>query len=206
MLQSEYWISELAALSGVSTRTIRYYIQEGLLPQPEIRGKYAVFTDQYMHRLRLIKYLKDVYLPLNRIKKLLDSLTESQLISLLKAFEADPVSALSTLQTLPVYTQESAKTQPPEAMKPNNALNYINRVRGNRSDREGIIIAEESTPRINKQVLQRILPPQAEEWQRFELVPGVELHVRQPVKPRTQFLIDRLIELAKDHKIISRED
>ena len=29
MLRSEYWISELANLSGVSTRTIRYYIQEG---------------------------------------------------------------------------------------------------------------------------------------------------------------------------------
>ena len=61
MIRAEYWISELAALAGVSTRTIRYYIDEGLLPQPEIRGKYAVFTDEYMHRLKLIKYLKTIF-------------------------------------------------------------------------------------------------------------------------------------------------
>ena len=41
MNQDKYWISDLAAVADVSRRTIRYYIQEGLLPQPKIRGKYA---------------------------------------------------------------------------------------------------------------------------------------------------------------------
>ena len=59
MLQVEYWISELADKTGVSNRTIRYYVEEGLLPQPEVRGKYAIFTDDYLHRLELIKALKD---------------------------------------------------------------------------------------------------------------------------------------------------
>ena len=32
MLQLNLWISELAQRTGVSTRTIRYYIEEGLAP------------------------------------------------------------------------------------------------------------------------------------------------------------------------------
>lgn len=202
MLPSEYWISELAALSGVSTRTIRYYIQEGLLPQPEIRGKYAVFTDEYMHRLRLIKYLKDAYLPLNKIKELLDTLTESQVIPLLNEFEADPVNALASLQALPVFIQDASNALYPDMMD-NRALNYIQQVRSNRAVREERV--EMNRPRP-KQVEPGTRPPTGEDWRRVVLVPGVELHVRQPVSARAQRLIDKLLDLARDFKSFSRED
>jgi len=200
MLPSEYWISELAAISGVSTRTIRYYIQEGLLPQPEIRGKYAVFTDEYMHRLRLIKYLKDAYLPLNRIKELLDSLTESQIVPLLNEFEADPISALAALQALPVFNQESPKTQSPASVKNDNALNYINQIRGDRVVRENRSELKPSSPRPSFQSIQRDALKPTEEWRRVELAHGVELHVKLPVNAHTQRLIDRMIDLSRDLK------
>lgn len=202
MMQSEYWISELAALTGVSTRTIRYYIQEGLLPQPEIRGKYAVFTDEYMHRLRLIKYLKDAYLPLNKIKPLLDSLTDNQVMALLDEFEADPVIALANLQALPVFNQESPNALYPE-MADNQALKYIQQVRANRSIREERIELNRSMPRPAESARR---PLSGEEWRRVELAPGVELHIRQPLNPRAQRLIDRLIDLANNFNAQKRED
>jgi len=111
-MQSEYWISELAALAGVSARTIRYYIQEGILPQPEIRGKYAVFTDEDRNRLKLIKRFKEAYLPLNRIRELLNELDDRQIVSLLEDFDQDPVSALSSLQALPVLKQPPGQPNP----------------------------------------------------------------------------------------------
>ena len=197
MLTSEYWISELAALAGVSARTIRYYIQEGLLPQPEIRGKYAVFTDEYMHRLRLIKVLKDAYLPLNRIKELLTALNENELVSLLKKFEEDPISALGSLQALPVFEQQPANPPSLHTTRNENALNYINEVRSDRLVREKRNFtsqpdAQQQIPRFSRNAVQ----PE-EEWRHVTLLPGLELHIRQPVSARVQRLVDLLLDLAR---------
>ena len=80
----EFWISELADRTGVSTRTIRYYIEEGLLPQPEVRGKYAVFTTEYLLRLRLIKILKPGFHVAKSVK--LQNLVYSPTIGKYKGF------------------------------------------------------------------------------------------------------------------------
>jgi DNA-binding transcriptional MerR regulator len=93
-----YTIGELARLAGVTPRTIRYYTAEGLLPPPETRGRYALYSEDHLRRLRLIGRLKDAYLPLAEIKARLDQLTPQQVQELLDAYgqEADraPGSAL----------------------------------------------------------------------------------------------------------------
>ena len=205
MLRSEYWISELANLSGVSTRTIRYYIQEGLLPQPEIRGKYAVFTDEYMHRLRLIKILKDAYLPLNRIKELLDTLTENEILPLLEAFEKDPVSALSGLQALPMFEQPSfhlsSPPRPVQVREQNvNALEYIQQLRKESPLNEKTNRNPRPDARPNKRNLITAAPTPGEEWRRIVLAAGLELHIRQPESFRTQQLVEDLIDLVRNRK------
>jgi DNA-binding transcriptional MerR regulator len=197
MLQSEYWISELADLTQVSTRTIRYYIDEGLLPQPEIRGKYAVFTDEYLHRLRLIKYLKDAYLPLKQIKVLLDTLSESQMLGLLTDFEKDPVTALSNLQVRPVLNQAHTVNE--------NALNYIARVRGSVD-----AFMESSPPQAKswQRSPNQVSSTQTyrkEEWQRIELEAGVELHIRQPLTSRQRRLVEKIIAIVQNQNLNLRE-
>jgi len=187
MLRKEYWISELAELTGVSTRTIRYYIKEGLLPQPEIRGKYAVFTDEYMHRLRLIKLLKDAYLPLNRINELLNTLTYNEIVSLLNEFAKDPVIALAGLQSMPNFAQQSGERSTGPGMIKNNeqnlnALEYIQNLRTEKP----IFEKMERNPRLDrhdqprKYAFDASLVP-GSEWRRIKLAPGLELHVRQPM-------------------------
>ena len=47
----EYSISELAEEAGVSTRTIRYYVSEGLLPPPVGAGPNSRYTDAHLHQL-----------------------------------------------------------------------------------------------------------------------------------------------------------
>ena len=205
MLRSEYWISELADLSGVSTRTIRYYIQEGLLPQPEIRGKYAVFTDEYMHRLRLIKILKDAYLPLNRIKQLLDTITDNEIIPLLDAFEKDPVSALSGLQALPMFEQSitihASQPRPEQVRERNaNALEYIQQLRGERPLHEKMDRNPRLDARPSKRNFIATAPTPGEEWRRIPLAPGLELHVRQPENNKTQQLVEDLLDLVRNRK------
>ena len=198
MKRSEYWISELAALADVSPRTIRYYVQEGILPQPEIRGKYAVFTDEDRNRLELVKRLKEAYLPLNRIRELLEALDDRKIVALLAEFDQDPVSALSSLQALPVFnplTVEYAPALSPEesAGMKENALDYIYQVRDRQQLREA---GPSRFQRFSAQPAEDTAPA-TEQWQHLILAPGLELHIRQPVSSSLQPLIDRILQLAK---------
>jgi DNA-binding transcriptional MerR regulator len=191
MLQLNLWISELADLTGVSTRTIRYYIEEGLLPQPEIRGKYAVFNDDYLIRLKLIKYLKDAYLPLKEIRKRLDTLMVPEMRDLLTRFEQDPSRALAELDVFP-----ADKTNPASAPQPakESAQDYISQVMQRNSPRlreEHISFNAPSAPVAVKYNYSQ------ESWQRVELAPGIELNIRQPQPGARRSQISELIEFAR---------
>jgi len=67
----EYSIGELAEEAGVSTRTIRYYVSEGLLPPPVGAGPNSRYTDAHLRQLGIIGRLKEQYLPLREIRRLL---------------------------------------------------------------------------------------------------------------------------------------
>jgi len=53
-----YPLSELAELSGVTPRTLRYYISRGLLPGPEKAGRGATYNDGHLARVREIQSLQ----------------------------------------------------------------------------------------------------------------------------------------------------
>lgn len=66
-----YTIDELSRASGITTRTIRFYAQEKLLPPPkDFRGRVALYGPEHLEKLKLIKVLKDKYLPLDMIRKI----------------------------------------------------------------------------------------------------------------------------------------
>lgn len=197
MLQLNFWISELAERTGVSTRTIRYYIEEGLLPQPEIQGKYAIFNEDYLIRLKLIKYLKDAYLPLREIKRKLENLMVPEMRDLLHKFEQDPSRALAELD---VFPSESAKALIlSDEKKLDSATDYIQRALNRRpaAVREEPLHFQAFTPAPQTK---SSIPP--ESWQRIELVPGVELNIRQPQTSRMRRQVEELIEMAR--KIFSK--
>ena len=60
-------IGELAKLTGTTPRTIRYYVQRGLLPAPEFRGKDTTYGDEHLRRLRAIKRMQEARVPLEEI-------------------------------------------------------------------------------------------------------------------------------------------
>lgn len=105
--EHHYTISELAQVADVTPRTIRYYTTEGLLPPPDTRGRYALYSDTHLLRLRLIARLKDAYLPLSEIKTRLEHISNEQMQQLLIT-EAQPTP-------------------------PNNASDYIAQVLGKRN-------------------------------------------------------------------------
>src|SRR6478609_3156619 len=69
----ELSLDELAARSGVSGRTIRYYQSEGVLPRPRRDGREARYTEEHVERLELIAELQERGLKLEAIKGLVGS-------------------------------------------------------------------------------------------------------------------------------------
>ena len=54
-------ISELGARAGTSVATVKYYLREGLLPAGAVTGpNQATYGDEHLHRLRLIRALREV--------------------------------------------------------------------------------------------------------------------------------------------------
>jgi DNA-binding transcriptional MerR regulator len=96
-----YRLAELAAATGVSARTIRYYIAEGLLPPPEGVGPAAVYTAAQRDRLALIATLKGRYLPLREIAQRLQELDDDGVRAALRG-ESAPPPALSPVGTTSV--------------------------------------------------------------------------------------------------------
>lgn len=67
-------MKELEELTGVGREAIRYYIREGLLPEPEKpRRNVAIYSQEHVNRIGVIRKLKDErFLPLGVIRELLD--------------------------------------------------------------------------------------------------------------------------------------
>ena len=69
----EMTIQDLARISGVSTRTLRYYDQIGLLQPARITTSgYRIYGEGEADRLQLILYYREMDMKLERIKELLD--------------------------------------------------------------------------------------------------------------------------------------
>jgi len=66
-----YTVDELAAATGMTVRTTRYYAGLGLLPPPSRRGRMAYYTQEHRARLELIRALQDHGFTLSAIEKYL---------------------------------------------------------------------------------------------------------------------------------------
>lgn len=66
---NEYRIGELAEATGVTRRTIHYYVGRGLLPAPRGAGLGTVYSDEHILRIQLIKRMQEVFLPLEEIRR-----------------------------------------------------------------------------------------------------------------------------------------
>lgn len=67
-----YGVADLAALGDVSRRTVRYYVQMGLLPAPSGPGRGAFYTDAHLARLIEIRQLQEAGVSLAEIGSRLD--------------------------------------------------------------------------------------------------------------------------------------
>lgn len=70
-------IGEVAERTGLSLRTVRYYEEVGLLPEPDrSAGGFRLYTDVAVERLLVIKQMKPLEFTLEEMRELLGALAE----------------------------------------------------------------------------------------------------------------------------------
>jgi DNA-binding transcriptional MerR regulator len=66
-------IDTAAQLTGLTTRSIRAYQSQGLLPAPGLEGRVGFYDTRHLDRLRAIRRLQEQGFSLAGIKRLLDA-------------------------------------------------------------------------------------------------------------------------------------
>ncbi len=80
-------IDELARAAGVTTRTIRAYQTDGLLPHPRLSGRVGLYDEGHLARLRYIAHLQSQGFSLAAIRTLLDAWEDGRSLSHVLGFE-----------------------------------------------------------------------------------------------------------------------
>ncbi|MEQ1631022.1 MAG: MerR family transcriptional regulator [Planctomycetota bacterium] len=79
--KTHFTLQELADATGLEARTVRSYVEKGLLPGPDTLGRSARYPKDALDRLRVLLLVRDANrgLSLDQIRVLLQSLTPAQL-------------------------------------------------------------------------------------------------------------------------------
>jgi DNA-binding transcriptional MerR regulator len=182
--ESGYSIGELAAMAGVTPRTIRYYVSIGLLASPG-PGPQSRYGDSHLTRLRLIRKLQREHLPLGEIAQRLDGLDEEAVEQALEAGEADdaPGSALDYIRRL--RSETAAPAMELWRLMPSGPL----------MDRSAATVSAGSGPASKASVPEQT---QRTQWERVPLSLNVELHIRRPLGRLEQKRVERLIRIGRE--------
>ncbi|MBT3723063.1 MAG: MerR family transcriptional regulator [Gammaproteobacteria bacterium] len=70
-IPDQFNINQLSELTGFSVRSIRYYVQQGLLDKPEGIKRNAFYQRQHLEQLMLIKKGQDAGYSLERIDQMI---------------------------------------------------------------------------------------------------------------------------------------
>ena len=87
-----FGIDELANLVGVSRRTVRFYVQQGLLQPPLGVGRGKHYGPEHLARLRAVKALQLEGLSLDEVRRKVAGEGESAEVSALAATSVSEVS------------------------------------------------------------------------------------------------------------------
>ena len=196
-------ISELEEASGVSRRTIHFYVKEGVLPPPEGRGGGARYSEEHFWRLKLIRNLQDSHLKLAGIKEELDGLTLGEMKSSVQHYlqERSKNKKNPSRRTLRDTDYDELASKP-RLTKDNSFLSIQNNNYSfldwdtnddmpgktkERRKREKIVAGISSQSKSKKEV-----------WQRIHVAEGVELNIREDVLEGDEKAVEQILrEISK---------
>jgi DNA-binding transcriptional MerR regulator len=199
--ETPYTIADLARLTGVSVRTIRYYLAQGLLPASGESGPGAHYGQGHLDRLQLTKRLQEQHQPLSEIRVRLAAMSDDE-VAALALEDAEPVTpSTSALQYVRSILDAGARIEhrplarlkvaaPLAAAAPGPRL--MVEAAPTQPAAEGAAASAFTSELTNEpSALER------SQWERLSLGPNVELHVRRPLSRLEQRRVERLITIAR---------
>jgi len=159
-------IGQLATASGVTRRTIRYYVAIGLLPPGEGSGPRRYYSNAHINRLKLIRQFKDQFLPLEEIKRRMADWSDEQ-IALMTSEPLPMEAAVPQGDEFPYAAQVCHDDAPSDCISKNYSFHSP---------------PERSNPSTR--------------WRRISLLPDLELHIRDNPSSEAQLLLSMLEEVT----------
>jgi len=185
---ARYTLTELADLAGVTPRTVRYYLGQGLLPAVGVAGPGAKYDDVHLARLRLIRRLQAQHQPLAEIRSQLASLDDRAILAIAGEPSIEPPadSALDYIRriTRPAHLASEAGVAGLYQMRPIPVTAPI-----------APTAPAAPAPNITPDPMSRM---DRSQWEHIALGPDVELHIRRPLPRSTAKRVDRLVDIARD--------
>lgn len=186
MSPDSYDLLELCDLADITPRTVRYYIQQGLLPSPDSKGRGSRYDPTHLERIQLIKRLQGKHLPLAEIRTQLAELSDA---------------SVAALVAQPTFPEKSG-----------SALAYVQEVLANSKTRLALGGAGAAAPAVAPPPPPAPSPAAPAEspsapspasqprstWDRIPLTADIEVHVRRPLSRVHNKLLDRLLEHARN--------
>ncbi len=175
---AEFDLKTLCDDTGVSPRTVYFYVQQGLLPPADGAGRGAKYSEVHRDRLRLIRQLQDQHLPLAEIRKQIEGLSQQELSHLAEGTE-DRAEALPPQHSAADYIRSVLSGQgTPDAARTRHSLSA-------------------RTPPQTPPASGHVSPGERSQWERLTLAPEIELHVRRPLSRVMNRKLERLLEFAR---------
>jgi DNA-binding transcriptional MerR regulator len=172
MSDMNYSLNDLADAVGIEARTIRSYIEKGLLPGAETRGPAASYSKEHLSRLQVIRSLRRARpnIALSEIRIVLQGLAPDQIHSLASGSIAAATRAIGFKQS--ELTDSANVAENDDSETPRMIDWEISAAKLTGAERLVCLLRQVSglTP-----------PPstsKVEGWQRIAITPDVELSVR----------------------------
>lgn len=204
-VQPRYSIAELADLAGVTPRTVRFYLAQGLLPSPGATGPGVKYGEGHLDRLRLIRRLQRQHLPLAEIRNQLEGL-DPRRISMLADAELTPDSVAGV-----VSPQDTAIDYIRRVLSPVPAASPTAAPAATPGLLKRLAVSERRPPYALSSAPAAPIPTappparseapdviERSQWERISLAADIELHVRRPLPRTTSRKVDRLVTIARE--------
>lgn len=195
MSATTYTLEELATETGIESRTIRSYIEKGLLPSAQSRGRAATYLPDHLVRLRVIKMLRRAWpnLSLADIRIRLQQLTPENI----QALSEGRIAAAPALTTgvLPEDAAMTGDDDLDDEVDNETALLNPKQIVGRH-----LAGAERLVHALRQVTGQMAAAPAAkvEAWQRITITEDIELSVRAGFSETQLVAFRQLADLLRD--------